>query len=96
MFTVFVKGQQLNRKKRKVSSSHRHQLLDGEVLAEGGVAPVAPGLGVDGHAVLPLVLEQVSRLVAIGTRVVATVGADGAVAPAIVGHHRVSYRTVKE
>lgn len=79
-----------------VSGSHRHQLLDAEVVAEGGVAPVAPGLGVDGHAVLPLVLEQVSRLVAIGARVVAAVGADGAVTPAIVGHHRVSYRTVKE
>ena len=76
--------------------SHRYELLDGEVVAERSVASVAPGLCVDGHAVLPLVFEQVSRLVSISTGVITTVGTDGAITPAIIRHHRVSYRTVKE
>lgn len=76
--------------------SHRHKLLDAEVVAERSVSSVAPGPFVDGNAAFPLAFEQVSRLVAISTGVISTMGADGAVAPAIIGHHRVSYRTVKE
>lgn len=75
-------------------AAHRHQLLDAQVVLQRSVASVAPGLGVDGHAVLPLVLQQVSGLVAVGAGVVPAVSADGAAAPAVVCHHRVSYRTV--
>jgi len=75
---------------------HRDELLDGEVVAERSVASVAPGLGVDGHAVLPLAVQQVLRLVAIGAGVITAVFADGAEAPAVVRHHRVSHRTAKD
>lgn len=76
--------------------SHRHQGFDTEVVAERSVPPVPPGLGVNGHAVFPLVLEQMSWLEAVVAGVISTVVADGAVAPAIVGHHRVSHRAVEE
>lgn len=75
---------------------HRYKLLDGEVVPEGSVSSVAPRLFVNGHAVFPFVFEQVPRLVAIGTCVISTMGADGSIAPAIVGHHSVTYRTAKE
>lgn len=77
-------------------SSHPYKLLDCEVVTERSVSSVTPGLLVDGHAVLPFVFEQVSWLVAISTGVISTVGADGAVAPAIIRHHCVSYGTVEE
>lgn len=81
---------------RKSSISYRHQRLNGEVVAERSVASVTPGLCVNGHAVLPLVLEQVPRQVAISAGVVPAVLADGAVAPAVVCHHGVSYRAAGE
>lgn len=74
--------------------SHRHKLLDGEVVTEGGVPSVAPGLGVNGHAVFPFVFEQVSWLVAVGAGVIPTVCADGAFPPSIVRHHCIPDWTV--
>lgn len=79
-----------------ILNSHCYKLLYGEVVPERSVASVTPGLCVDGHAVFPLVFEQVSWLVAISTGVISTVGADGARAPAIICHHCVSHRTVKK
>lgn len=76
--------------------SHRYKLLDVEVISERSVASVTPGLCVDGHAVFPLVVEQVSWLVAISTGVISSVLADAVLAPAVIRHHRVSYRTVKK
>lgn len=76
--------------------SYRHQILNGEVVTERRVPSVTPGLCVNGHAVLPLVLEQVPWQVAIGAGVVPAVLADGAVAPAVVCHHGVSYGAAEE
>lgn len=79
-----------------IFSSHRHKLIDGEVIAERSVTSVTPGLFVNGHAVFPFVLEQVSWLVAIRTSVISTVCADGAIAPPIIRYHRVTYWTVEK
>lgn len=73
--------------------SHRHKLLDGEVVSELSVTSVAPGVFVNGHAVFPLVFHQVSRLVAVSAGVVPSVVTDAVQTPPIVRHHCFSNRT---
>lgn len=64
-----------------------HQVLDGEVVGEPRVPAVAPGAAVDGHAVLPLVGQEVPGVVAVTARVEATMGTDAASSPAVIGHY---------
>lgn len=80
-----------NMQVNQISSSHRHKLLDGEVILQRGIAPVTPGPGIDGHAVFPFVFEQMSGLVTISTGVISTVGADATVTPSVICHHCLSY-----
>lgn len=74
-------------------TGHLHELFYGQVVLQLRLSPVSPRLGVDGHAVLPLVVEEVAGAVSVGTRVEATVPADGPRAPPVVGYHRLSNGT---
>lgn len=80
----------------KSNSSHRYELLNGEVVTEGSVSSVTPGLRVYGHAVFPFVFEQVLRQIAISTGIISSVGTYGTITPAIIGHNCVPNWTVRK
>ena len=69
--------------------SYLGQIVHGEDVGQRGLAPVAPGLAVDGHTVLPLVRQQHAGVVAVLTREEVAVCAARVRTPAVVRHHRV-------
>lgn len=80
----------------KTNISYRYELLNAEVVTKGSVSPVTPGPCVNRHAVFPFVCEQVSRYVTISTGVISSVGTNRTITPPIIGHNRVSNRTVRK
>lgn len=76
--------------------AHLYDVPSGEVILQHCLSAIAPRLLVNGHAVLPFVLEQVPRVVAVSAGVVATMFADGTISPAVISNYGVLHRTEKK
>ena len=75
----------------------RHQFRDEltwrQVTAEHDVSSVAPWTGVDGHGVLPLMLDEMTWVVSVATRVEVAMMARHTNTPAIIRHDGVFHGT---